>query len=117
MNTHGRSGKNVSCDLHMEHLNHECKLSLSGLGSNITDHSVERVSRCIGRLVLIMEHFDVINGIPSKSGRHSHHSRKPDLDRIVKQLTMRCSVGSQDVVTATFLNSRAILCERIRSPN
>ena len=42
VNMHGRPGKNVPCDLHMEHMNHECKASLSDLGSNITDHSAQR---------------------------------------------------------------------------
>ena len=54
MNMHGRPGKNVLRDLHMEHMNNKCKASLSGLGSNITDHSVQHVGRCIGRLVPIM---------------------------------------------------------------
>ena len=40
VNIHGRTGENVPCDLHMEHLNHECKESISGLGSNITDTSI-----------------------------------------------------------------------------
>lgn len=44
VNVHGRPGKNIAADLHMEHLNRECKSSLSGLGANITDHSVLNVS-------------------------------------------------------------------------
>ncbi len=51
INTHGRSGKNVPCDLHMEHLNWECKAALSGLGSNITDKSILRIGKCIGKTV------------------------------------------------------------------
>lgn len=41
VNIHGRTGENVPCDLHMEHLNRECKESISGLGSNITDTSIQ----------------------------------------------------------------------------
>ena len=37
INTHGLPGKNIPCDLYMEHLNRESKSALSGLGSNITD--------------------------------------------------------------------------------
>ena len=33
VNVYGRPGKNVPCDLHMEHLNRECKASISGLGA------------------------------------------------------------------------------------
>ena len=55
----------TSCDLHMDHLNRECKASLSGLGSNITDHSVERVGKCIGRHIPIVQKFNTVNGIAS----------------------------------------------------
>ena len=34
VNVHGRPGKNVSSDLRMEHLNRECKNSISGMGAN-----------------------------------------------------------------------------------
>ena len=87
VNTHGRIGKNILCDLHMEHLNRECKASLSGLDSNITDASVERVGRSIGRLIPIMQQFDTANGIPSQCNRHSNRSRKGDIEKILKQLT------------------------------
>ncbi len=40
INIHGRPGRNVSCDLHLEHMNKEAKNSISGLGSNITDEAV-----------------------------------------------------------------------------
>ena len=43
VNTHGRPGKNIPGDLHLEDLNRECKNALSGLGSNITDKSAKRV--------------------------------------------------------------------------
>lgn len=87
--------KNVSCDLHMEHLNRECKESLSGLGSNITDHSVERVGKCIGRLIPIVQQFDTVNGIPSQCSHHSNRSRKGDIEKIVKQLTETSRVFSR----------------------
>ena len=34
INTHGKKGKNISMDLHMEHLNRLCKTAINGLGSN-----------------------------------------------------------------------------------
>ena len=48
VNIHGCPGKNVSMDLHMEHLNRECKASISGLGANITEQAVKRVGKCLG---------------------------------------------------------------------
>ena len=47
VNIHGRPGRNVSMDLHMEHLNRECKASIAGLGANITEQAVKRVGKCL----------------------------------------------------------------------
>lgn len=54
INIHGRAGKNIPCDLHMEHLNREAKSGISGCGSNITDESVKRVGRSIGETIPIL---------------------------------------------------------------
>jgi len=32
----------------MEHLNHVCKESISGLGANITDDSIQRAGKSVG---------------------------------------------------------------------
>ena len=87
VNTHGRPGKNIPCDLYMEHLNRECKTSLAGLGSNINDHSVQRIGRCIGKIIPILQNFDKINGVPTQLGYHSHRSSTADLNKIIGQLT------------------------------
>ena len=42
--------KNISCDLHMEHLNRACKDAISNLGANTTDTGIESVGKCIGEL-------------------------------------------------------------------
>ena len=47
VNTHGKPGKNVPCDLHLEHLNREAKNQIAGLGSNITDEAVKRVGNAL----------------------------------------------------------------------
>ena len=46
VNTHGKPEKNIPCDLHMEHLNRECKSSIGSLGSNIAERSIDRVGKC-----------------------------------------------------------------------
>ncbi len=54
MNFHGRPGKIISCDFHMEHLNPEAKQSVTVLGSNITDEAViKRVGKSIAHTVKI----------------------------------------------------------------
>ena len=46
VNTQGRPGKNISCDLHMEHINRECKNAINVLGPNVTQEtSIARVGK------------------------------------------------------------------------
>lgn len=87
INVHGRPGKNIAADLHMEHLNRECKEALSGLGANITDHAVHRVGLCIGRMVTVLKHYDEVNDVGTVSGAHTCRSTKVDLEKMLKQLT------------------------------
>lgn len=87
VNMHGLPGQNVSCDLYMEHMNQECKAALSGLGSNVTDRSIKRIGKCIGRLIPIMENFDSICQLPTTHGCHSTCSCKGDIDKVATQLT------------------------------
>ena len=58
VNVHGRQGKNSACDLHMEHLNRECKTCLLALGANVTPKSVDRIGKCLGEIVKIIVNFD-----------------------------------------------------------
>ena len=74
INVHGRPGKNIPADLHMEHLNRECKDALRGLGANITDHSIQRVGKCIGRVQSTLLQFDTINNLRKESGHHTSHT-------------------------------------------
>ena len=36
INSKGGMGNNVSCDLHMEHLNRACKTTIAGVGANVS---------------------------------------------------------------------------------
>ena len=79
--------KKVSSDLHMEHLNRECKNAISGLDANVTDNSIKRVGDCLGRLQSTLHQFDSVNGIKQGSGSHTCHSTATDMNRIIQQLT------------------------------
>ena len=86
INTHGHAGKNVACDLHMEHLNREAKKQITGLGSNITDAAVTRIGKALGDVVQIVHQFDLASAIKELSSRHSKKSCKKDMEIILKQL-------------------------------
>ena len=47
INTQGRQGANIACDLHMEHLNRRLKNVLRGMSSNITPARVQRAGQSI----------------------------------------------------------------------
>lgn len=86
VNTHGRMGKNISCDLHMEHLNRVVKTSIAAMGSNVTDKSVLRAGKCLKKHVAIENQFDRENGVPQLSGKHSRKSSDKDRTMIIEQL-------------------------------
>ena len=87
VNVHGRPGKNIPCDLHMEHLNRVCKESISGLGANITDHSIQRAGRSVGRCNEILANLDELAGVRPESDYHTVRSSQADLQKILQQLT------------------------------
>ena len=86
VNIHGKPGKNVSCDLHLEHLNREAKNQIAGLGSNITDESVKRVGKALGQLIPILQQYDAMSGIKVPSSRHSKRTCEKDMDILLNQL-------------------------------
>lgn len=86
INVHGRPGRNVPCDLHMEHLNRTLKGSISSLGANITDKSIQRIGRSLGKVTKIEQAFDAQNGISMDSGKHPRKSEQEDLTKIMDHL-------------------------------
>ncbi len=86
INTHGLPGHNISCDLHIEHLNRLAKTAIQGLGANKSEKAIQRVGKAIGTLTDTLENFDKVNNVPAESGAHSTRSSEKDLHKIIKQL-------------------------------
>ena len=87
VNVHGRPGRNIPCDLHMEHLNRECKSAMGSLGPNISSvGSVTRIGESIGELMKVTSQYDSITGITPESDKHSKRSAAGDIAKIVLQL-------------------------------
>ena len=96
INTTGRVGKNISCDLHLEHLNRRLKDLITGLRSNVSSNcksedsiypsnAINRAARSIGVLHHICSNFDDQNDIKGDAFVHSTPSRKKDIE-IVQQV-------------------------------
>ena len=92
VNSKGGKGKNVACDFHMEHLNRSLKMSMLGLGANITENSVSRAAKCLHTVLEVCDHFDQVNDVPYESGKHSLASIEDDAKLIVKELHDRSKV-------------------------
>ncbi len=86
INVRGLPGHNISCDLHMEHLNRLVKVSIEGLGANKSEKSIKRVAKAMGVLTKATNSFDCEVGIVSTSGKHSEKSQLKDLKTIIQQL-------------------------------
>lgn len=80
INVHGRAGKNIAGDLHMEHLNKIAKEAIRFQGANKTEKAIERIGRAIGTLSPVLENFDSHNNVPTTSSRQ----RKPDAQRDIQ---------------------------------
>lgn len=59
INSVGRAGHNIPCDLHMEHINRQCKNAMGTLGPNVNQSlSVTRISRSIRPILIVTDSFD-----------------------------------------------------------
>ena len=79
VNTHSQPGKNIPCDLHLEHLNRALKTAVCHLGANVVPRAVERAGKCIGEMVSVCHHFDTSCGINPVSTSHSAAHLEKDL--------------------------------------
>ena len=86
VNVHGNPGKNIPMDLHMEHLNRDCKTAIAGLGANVTEQAVKRVGKCLGEMIKVTRNFDSQTGVPLESGYHTTPSEEKDLNAMLHQL-------------------------------
>ena len=57
VNVHGLPGRNISSDLHQEHLNRVCKDAVRGLGTNQTEKSIGRVGKALGTLSPVLDQY------------------------------------------------------------
>ena len=87
INIHGVPGRNISCDLHMEHLNRLIKTAMEGLGSNKKKAAAMiRIGKAVGLLGRITKSFDEEAGVSQPSGKHAKKTWQKDFVKIVEEL-------------------------------
>ena len=96
INTHGRAGCNIPCDLHIEHLNRRLKTVLQNLQSNVQVASITRAAKSIGVVHEICQQFEKETSMSkSQSGRHKMPMMNREVNLIVEALTESPSVLDQ----------------------
>lgn len=91
VNTRGLPGHNISCDLHMEHMNKVIKATIEGLGANKAQTSIIRCGKMVGILESTLEKFDEESGVNRPHGTHMTKAFDKDFNKILKQL---CEIKS-----------------------
>ena len=86
INTHVQIGCNISCDLHIEHLNHQLKDVLRNLRSNLQAGPILRAGRSLGVVHTVVQQFGEELQIASHSNRHSVPAFKKDFDKVYTTL-------------------------------
>lgn len=86
VNVSGLPGHNISCDLHMEHLNRIAKTAMEGLGANKSEAAIVRIGKSMNCLTSAMKQYDFLHGIAEESGSHTRKSYMKDLHKVVKEL-------------------------------
>ena len=87
INTHGKQGKNIPCDLHMEHLNRIVKTGVRGLGANKAENAMIRIGKCVDSVAQVLATYDEEHGVKKLLGHHTIASAEKDLDLLLNELS------------------------------
>ena len=96
INVHGRPGRNIPLDLHIEHLNRLAKDAIQNLGSNKTVGGVARVGRCIGTLSHILDKCDRDILLDSGSSKYRKPHATKDIAIVVEELVSSQAFSIQE---------------------
>lgn len=88
INVHEIAGRNIPCDLHIEHLNRTCKDTICGLHANKTPTAITRIGKSLGAFYNTLEQYDKDNGVKNPSGIHHKPSVAKERDMIVMELLL-----------------------------
>ena len=120
----GKKGKNISCDLHLEHLNRRLKGVITSLHSNASNKSddsiypcnaINRAARSIGMLHHICSNFEVQSNIKGEANVHNPPSFMKDVT-IVQEALEEMQVFDELAGRKhrSFNNFNAVLCIHVK---
>ena len=117
VNTQGRQGCNIPCDLHMEHLNRRLKCIMRNMGSNVTDKSISVAAKSIGVVSSICKIFENEVDAQYSSDCHPSPSFKKDLELILAALNEQDVFGDHGNRKVAGYNRKHGLLEKYNFPN
>lgn len=86
INTSGGHGKNIPCDLRVEHEVRQMKGLFSAIGGNLDQKNAARAVKAHNNLEKIVHKFDKDNKVPPQSTSHKKLSSDHDIDIMVSDL-------------------------------
>ena len=92
INTQGKQGHNIPCDLHLEHCNRLIKTAISHLGANATPKAITRVGKCAGPLLKVCQQYDRNTFVLPTSSGHTDASLRTDLTKVLTELVTHSQV-------------------------
>ena len=86
VNMQGKPGKNVPCDLHIEHLNRRLKDMIRNIHSKNPENAIDRIAKSIGTINQVCEILEQENQALKISGRHTRPAFTKELNLMVGEL-------------------------------
>ena len=86
INVHGLRGRNIPCDLHLEHLNRTCKNAIRQLCVNKTDSAIVKTGKALGTIHPTLHQFDDQNNVRDIIGTHRAPTSEKDISTITRHL-------------------------------
>ena len=115
VNVNGGKGKNISLDLHMEHLNRIVKDHVANLGPNVAIKSIIQCSKSLNGIMEVLQNVDDQLEVHPPSTAHGKASMTKDETLIIEELTKKWHVF--DYISGrrhpTFKNIRPNIAEHI----
>ena len=86
INTSGIRGRNISQDLHLEHLNCFLKDLLKNLGTNQDQENAKRIAHSVKNLRTIVQNFETANHITKKYNSHKPQNIVDDVKKLAEAM-------------------------------
>ena len=86
VNNKGEPDSNLPIDLDVEHLNRPLKTDVKTYRGELTDKTVQRISRSVEASDKVLKNFDKQTGVKRRSGTHKSADFKQDIMKIVDHL-------------------------------